>query len=137
MEGALHEYLSEVFPTGTVIQITDTCGGTLGLTPAVAVFAVSLSADDPSYELQRFATERGHWTRQASMQEFAQDHDQTVGISATVLDGKDCLASLGKEALLHTDPAMPGQYFRSNDQTVVIVIPDDTPGQGVLFVQGP
>ncbi len=139
MEGRLVELLGTAFTTESVTWISDSCHSFLGFGPAVAVFDVTFTGDDPAPDLTALATGDGTWTRQESMQQFAEDHDHgnVPGISATVLDGKDCLGSLGMESLLSTRVPLPGQYYRSDDQTIVIVMPDSTPGQGVLFVQGP
>ncbi len=70
------------------------------------------------------------------MQEFALKYGSEVGISATVLDGKNCLMSMRDDAVVLLGKLQPGLYFRSHDQSVVIMMPDDMPGMGVLFSQG-
>lgn len=70
------------------------------------------------------------------MQEFALTYDSEVGIAATVLDGKNCLMSMRDDAVALPGEPQPGLYFRSQDQSVVIMMPDDMPGTGVLFSQG-
>jgi hypothetical protein len=139
VEGRLVEILGSAFTTASVIWISDSCHSFLGFGPAVAVFDVTFTGDDPAPDLTALATGDGTWTRQESLQQFAEDHDQEngLGISATVLDGKDCLGRLGRDVLLSERILVPGQYYRSKDQSVVIVMPESTPGQGVLFVQGP
>jgi hypothetical protein len=136
VDSALHDYLSEVFPTGSDIKIQESCGGSLGLSATVAVFEVVVANDDPASELTRFAPEDGTWTRQASLQEFVDAHGEPVGLAATVLDGKACQRKLRNDANALLFEQAPGLYFRSHDQTAFIMMPDDEPGTGVVFVQG-
>ncbi|MBL9050207.1 MAG: hypothetical protein JNK19_08865 [Tabrizicola sp.] len=134
--GALHDYLSEVFPSGSAIKITDTCGGTLGLSAAVAVIEVSLPGGAPPLNEESLATETGRWTRQESLQEFIEQHAEPAGIGVTVGDGKDCLLDLRDDAEALLFEPSPGFYYRSNNQMVVIMLPDSEPGRGVVFAQG-
>ena len=136
VDGALHEYLSEVFPGGSTIKITESCGGTLGLTAAVAVFEVGFAGGAPTPDMTLFTPDAGVWTREGSLQEFAEKYDFEVGISATVLDGKDCLTSMRDDAKSLLFEPQPGLYFRSHDQSVIIMMPDDEPGTGLIFAQG-
>lgn len=136
VEGALVEYLSEVFPSGSKIEITESCGGSLGLSAAVAVLEVSFPEEFPTQDLTAFDSERGEWTRQASLREFVEKDDFEVRTAATVLDGKDCLRDLRDDADALLFEPKPGLYFRSNDQTVVIMMPDDEVGTAVLLAQG-
>lgn len=91
----------------------------------------------PRPDLTTFPVKDGVWTRQSSLLEFADQHDAEPGISATVLDAKDCLEALRADArVLLFEPSL-GLYFRSGDQTVVIILPDALPGTGVILTQGP
>lgn len=135
-EGSIQEYLADIFPEGSVIQVTDSCSSAFGLGGGAAVFEIAVSDDEPVLEPGEFSPERGAWTREQSMQEFALKYGSEVGISATVLDGKNCLMSMRDDAVVLLGKLQPGLYFRSHDQSVVIMMPDDMPGMGVLFSQG-
>ena len=135
-EDSLTNYLGEVLPAGTEIEINESCGGTFGLNPAVALFQVAIPNQLSSPDLTAIAFEGGSWTRQASLQEFANQHGAPVGIGATILDGKGCLRDLRDDADSLLFEPLPGLYFRSNDQSVIIILPDGEPGRGVLFTQG-
>jgi hypothetical protein len=136
VDGALHAYLSEVFPASSTVEITESCGGTLGLSAAVAVFEVDFAGDAPTPDLTAFSPDDGTWTRQKSLMEFAELYDSGEGIAAAILYGRDCLDYLRDDANALLAGPVPGLYFRSYNQMVVIVLPDDEPGTGIVFAQG-
>jgi hypothetical protein len=116
----VRQYLAEVLPPASDLRVADSCGGWLGLSPAVAVFDVTLPT----------------WSRQASLPGFVDEAGKPVGLAATVLDGKDCLRHLRPDAEAILFGPLPGLYFQSRDQSVLVVLPDGHPGLGILFTQG-
>lgn len=136
VDGALHAYLSEVFPAGSTVEITESCGGTLGLSATVAVFEVDLVGDAPTPDLTAFSPDHGAWTCQKSLKEFAELYDSGEGIAAAILYGRDCLGDLRDDANALLAGPVPGLYFRSHNQQVVIILPDSEPGTGVVLAQG-
>jgi hypothetical protein len=136
VDGALHAYLSEVFPAGSTVEITESCGGTLGLSAAVAVFDVDFAGDAPTPDLTAFSPDDGAWTRQKSLREFAELYESGEGIAAAILYGRDCLGDLRDDANALLAGPVAGLYFRSHNQQVVIVLPDNEPGTGVVFALG-
>lgn len=135
-EGAALEYLVDVFPQGSVIQVTDSCSRTFGMGGGAVIFEASFQQNAQAPDLTALSPELGTWTREDSLQKFAKKYDFEVGIAATVLDGRDCFRSLREDAEAWLFEPNPGIYFRSHDQNIVIMMPDDPPGYGVLFSQG-
>jgi hypothetical protein len=135
-EGASREYLVDVFPQGSVIQVTDSCSRAFGAGGGAAVFEVSFAQNDQAADLTALSPELGTWTREGSLPTFAETYDSEVGIAATVLDGRDCFRSLRDDADAWLFEPKPGLFFRSHDQNIVIMMPDDAPGIGVIFSQG-
>ncbi len=135
-EGAVSEYLVDIFPVGSVIQVTDSCSSAFGAGGGAAVFEVTFPQNVSVPDLAALQLERGAWTREDSLQKFAEKHDFEVGIAATVLDGRDCFRSLREDADVWLFEPKPGLFFRSNDQTLVIMLPDDALGAGAVFSQG-
>jgi hypothetical protein len=135
-EGAVSEYLVDVFPEGSVIQVTNSCSSAFGAGGGAAVFEVTFPQNDAVPELAALKPERGVWTREDSLQIFAAKYGSKVGIAATVLDGKNCLNTMRDDADSLLSAAQPGLFYRSHDQTVVIMMPDGVPGTGMIFSQG-
>ncbi len=129
----MRQYLAEVLPPASDLRVADSCGGWLGLSPAVAVFDVTLPE---GADLDTLATGLGTWSRQASLPGFVDEAGKPVGLAATVLDGKDCLRHLRPDAEAILFGPLPGLYFQSRDQSVLVVLPDGHPGLGILFTQG-
>lgn len=132
VEGSAQEYLSEVFPPGYQTEITDSCGG--GLSPVVVLFDVSHPLNGEA-KLVGFEPELGKWTRASSMRQFAETNSSR-DVAGTILDTKDCLKKLLTDANTVLGQSMPGLYFRNDFGSVVIVLPEDQPGTGILFSQG-
>jgi hypothetical protein len=135
-EGAVLEYLVDVLPVGSAIQVTDSCSSAFGAGGGAAVFEVTFPQDASVPDLAALGLERGTWTREGSLGSFAEEHDFEVGIAATVLDGRECFRSLREDADAWLFEPKPGLFYRSEDQTVVIMMPDDAPGVGAVFSQG-
>jgi hypothetical protein len=135
-EGAALDYLVDVFPQGSVIQVTDSCSSAFGAGGGAAVFEASFEQNGQAPYLTSLSPELGTWTREDSLQKFAEKYDFEVGIAATVLDGRDCFRSLREDADAWLFEPKPGLYFRSTDQNIVVMLPDNALGTGVLFSQG-
>lgn len=135
-ETAVQQYLTEILPTASVVRATDSCGGWLGLSPAVALVDVTLPKGVARGDLIGLETETGAWSYRGSLQDFVDDEGKPVGLAATVLDGKDCLRRLRADADAILFGPLPGLYFRSHDQSVLVILPDGQPGLGILFTQG-
>lgn len=100
----------------------------------MAVFEVSLPLDDAA-DLVSFETELGKWSRSTSILQFEQTN-QSLDVGGTLLDTKDCLRKLRADDTAVLVQPLPGLYYRSDFGEVVIVLPDEQPGTGILFTQG-
>jgi hypothetical protein len=133
---SVREYLVEVFPPGATIEISDSCSGAFGLAGGAAQFHVTFPEGAATPDLTGLALDRGVWSREGSLIETVQKHGEQFGLETTVTHGWNCLLDMREDGRTwFTDP-MPGLYFRSQDQTILIMLPDGHPGVGVLFAQG-
>lgn len=131
----LKSILTGIFPSNTQVTLTETCVKILG--PAVVLFSV---ASLPSEESILKHTPDGIWTRSISLSEFAKADTKEykgAGVSATILDGKDCLRDKTDKAEDILFGNMDGLYFRSKNRQVVAILFDDPQGSGVMFLQAP
>jgi hypothetical protein len=134
-EATVREYLVEVFPPGTTVQISDSCSGAFGMAGGAAQFQVTFPKGAPP-DLTALALDQGAWSREGSLLEAVEKHGEDFGLGSTVTDGWNCLRDMREDGRAwFTDP-MPGLYFRSQDQTIMIMLPDSHSGVGVLFAQG-
>ena len=118
--------------------ITKSCTSFLGLGPAVATFEISPELAKEAASLAGGFSEGSAWSHHDSMPEFVKERSRkVVGISATLLDGKDCLQGLTPSARAILFEKMPGTYYASPAEDVVIVLFAEPQGSGVIFVQSP
>ncbi len=83
-------------------------------------------------------SENPAWSVHESMPDFHKDRSGAfVGIGATLLDGKECLRSLTENANTILFETMPGTYYASPNEEVIIVLFTEPKGTGVIFVQSP
>lgn len=71
------------------------------------------------------------------MREFVEQRSDRRGadLGATILYGQICLHDLSNAANSRHFDERPGFYYASDDERVVIVLFDQPPGAGVIFVQ--
>ena len=82
----------------------------------------------------------GIWVHGESLSDFADFMDSGrpgPGVGATILDGKNCLREMTDNANDILFGRNPAQYFGSSNRRVVIILPEATPDEGILFVQAP
>jgi len=134
-QSRLEDILNEIFPAGAQFEVASTCSNFLG--SSVGLFSVSSLPSEKSI-LDHMVD--GHWVRSNSLLQFAETTDQEyvgAGVSATVLDGKECLLYNSDQAEEILFGNKSGLYFRSKNREIVAILFDDPQGQGVLFLQAP
>jgi len=131
----LNELLFGALPEGAKASISETC---MPLLQGAVAFLDEVTLPDTTPLEASNAT--GEWVRSLSLASFAEADKiqyRGAGVSATILDGKDCIRELSSDAEQILFEQTSGWYFRSNDREVVIVVFDEPPGKGVMFVQAP
>ncbi len=134
-EAHIEQIVLRAFPEGTVIEIQQSCTSIMG--PAVALFSVTNHRQESLIDNQ---VVDGVWTRAEALGEFADLMDTGKpgpGVSMTILDGKKCFRKMKENANETLFGQNRGQYFTSVNREVVIILPEATPGEGILFVQAP
>ena len=132
------EILGEALPGDESPTLTNSCTSFLGFGPAVGIFEVSPEAAREAAGFRGRFAGTSSWSQHGSMLAFAEARSQEVlGINATLLDGKECLREMTADAdkILFGD--LPGTYYASPDQEVVIVLFSDTSAKGAIFIQSP
>ncbi|NUB46826.1 hypothetical protein GEU84_020795 [Fertoebacter nigrum] len=137
-EGHLLDILARALSSDGEVKIETSCTAFLGFGPAVAIFQVSPGLAEEAVSLTGRFAENWAWSHHESMNDFHKKRGvRTVGIGATLLDGKDCLKKLTANADALLFDKMPGAYFASPDEEVVIVLFSEPQGRGAIFVQAP
>jgi hypothetical protein len=131
----VEDHLERILPESANVTINKTCtSSNLGI---VALLTVTSFTEDT---LTLLPQDKGKWIRASSLSEFsetdAQEHTG-LGVSGTILDGKNCVRKLTDQAetILFGDKA--GWYFTSDDREIVIAIFDEPERLGILFIQAP
>ena len=131
----LSEILYDALPEGANAVISEAC--TPLLQGAVALLdEVSLPDETPLDA----SNATGEWVRSVSLTNFSEADSATyrgVGVSATILDGKNCLRHLSLDADQILFGERSGWYYRSDNREIVVVLFDEPLGKGVMFVQAP
>lgn len=135
-EGHYTELLDQALSTQGQVQITASCAPLLG--PAVALFQVPPDLAQEALSLTgRFSGHVG-WSLHNTFSDFeAKRSRRNPGIAATLLDAKPCLQKLTPKARAILFEAMPGAYFASPQEDMVILLLAEPAGQGVLLLQAP
>jgi hypothetical protein len=137
-EAHLKDILAHALSAKGEVTVEKSCTYFLGFGPAVAIFQISPGLAEEVVGLTGRFAEDSAWSHHDSMIDFYEERGvQTVGIGATVLDGKDCLRGLIANADAVLFDKMPGAYFASPDEEVVIVLFSEPQGRGAIFVQPP
>ncbi|MEX0348994.1 MAG: hypothetical protein AB3N15_06170 [Paracoccaceae bacterium] len=134
-DARLEETLTEILPPEAQIALVETCSELLGA--SVALFSVALPPASKRFHDQSV---NGLWMRTRSLQEFAQadaDGYRGAGVSATILDSKECLRNITDDADTILFGEKAGLYYRSENREIVAIIFDEPSGRGVMFLQAP
>lgn len=134
-EKHLEPIILGAFPKSVAVEIETFCTHIMG--PAVAVFSYEGAEPDTIREYQ---APNGSWTHSSSLGRFAEISDSGrggLGVGITILDGKKCLREVVENADDILFQPNPGLYYRSDEREIVVILPESTPGEGMLFIQAP
>lgn len=129
------DHLERFLPETANVAIDKTC--TSSNLAIVALLTVTSLQEDALAFLPK---DKGRWTRASSLSEFsetdAQEHTG-LGVSDTILDGKNCVRKLTDQAdkILFGDKT--GWYFTSYDREIILAVFDEPERLGILFIQAP
>jgi len=134
----LIDLLRDALPPALEPQLTATCTSFLGLGPAVAVFKIYRGAAVNLTVQSEHLPNGNLWSRHEAMSDFVEVRSQTsVGVGATLPDGKNCIRNLTADADLILFGENSGTYYTSANEQVVIVLFDSPKDTGAIFVQSP
>ena len=76
------------------------------------------------------------WSYAPSLGEYVgRDSYPSLGLAATILDGKACLRELTPDANKILFGDTPGLYRHSQNRRILVILFNDRPHTGVVFVQ--